>query len=191
MRQTVFLLIRNSATGRCDSTVLLFCYRLVVLYVLCVQTEHEKAIFIYYFIWYFWSFGQKWGFLPVSESADKAQLCLFGSSKNGFGFRDSDLDICMTLEGHETAEVSGLKTRTHIYIHTAVWCNSHFLRDVTPLFIHCQKTEAELQGDHWRPRKSTKEAHRWIYFFTNYLYASRWHLCVSRTHPDWLCSPFF
>ncbi|XP_068175709.1 terminal uridylyltransferase 4 isoform X2 [Antennarius striatus] len=34
----------------------------------------------------------------------KAQLCLFGSSKNGFGFRDSDLDICMTLEGHENAE---------------------------------------------------------------------------------------
>uniref|UniRef100_A0A7N6B405 RNA uridylyltransferase n=1 Tax=Anabas testudineus TaxID=64144 RepID=A0A7N6B405_ANATE len=43
-------------------------------------------------------------FFPVSESTDKAQLCLFGSSKNGFGFRDSDLDICMTLEGHETAE---------------------------------------------------------------------------------------
>ncbi|XP_041861938.1 terminal uridylyltransferase 4 isoform X2 [Melanotaenia boesemani] len=38
------------------------------------------------------------------EFNDKAQLCLFGSSKNGFGFRDSDLDICMTLEGHETAE---------------------------------------------------------------------------------------
>ncbi|EMP33566.1 Terminal uridylyltransferase 4 [Chelonia mydas] len=35
---------------------------------------------------------------------DKARLCLFGSSKNGFGFRDSDLDICMTLEGHENAE---------------------------------------------------------------------------------------
>lgn len=34
----------------------------------------------------------------------KARLCLFGSSKNGFGFRDSDLDICMTLEGHENAE---------------------------------------------------------------------------------------
>lgn len=43
----------------------------------------------------------------VCESTDKAQLCLFGSSKNGFGFRDSDLDICMTLEGHETAEVGG------------------------------------------------------------------------------------
>lgn len=39
------------------------------------------------------------------EIPEKAQLCLFGSSKNGFGFRDSDLDICMTLEGHETAEV--------------------------------------------------------------------------------------
>lgn len=36
---------------------------------------------------------------------EKARLCLFGSSKNGFGFRDSDLDICMTLEGHENAEV--------------------------------------------------------------------------------------
>ncbi|XP_059384400.1 terminal uridylyltransferase 4 [Carassius carassius] len=38
------------------------------------------------------------------EYNDKAQLCLFGSSKNGFGFRDSDLDICMTLEGHDTAD---------------------------------------------------------------------------------------
>uniref|UniRef100_A0A8D2QAV8 Terminal uridylyl transferase 4 n=1 Tax=Zonotrichia albicollis TaxID=44394 RepID=A0A8D2QAV8_ZONAL len=38
------------------------------------------------------------------EYNDKARLCLFGSSKNGFGFRDSDLDICMTLEGHENAE---------------------------------------------------------------------------------------
>uniref|UniRef100_A0A8C7WPP5 Terminal uridylyl transferase 4 n=1 Tax=Oryzias sinensis TaxID=183150 RepID=A0A8C7WPP5_9TELE len=38
------------------------------------------------------------------EFNEKAQLCLFGSSKNGFGFRDSDLDICMTLEGHDSAE---------------------------------------------------------------------------------------
>ncbi|XP_063794958.1 terminal uridylyltransferase 4 [Pseudophryne corroboree] len=38
------------------------------------------------------------------EFNGKARLCLFGSSKNGFGFRDSDLDICMTLEGHENAE---------------------------------------------------------------------------------------
>ncbi|XP_039175979.1 terminal uridylyltransferase 4 isoform X2 [Crotalus tigris] len=38
------------------------------------------------------------------EYNDKARLCLFGSSKNGFGFRDSDLDICMTLEGYENAE---------------------------------------------------------------------------------------
>ncbi|KAG8455308.1 hypothetical protein GDO86_001487 [Hymenochirus boettgeri] len=33
-----------------------------------------------------------------------ARLNLFGSSKNGFGFKQSDLDICMTIEGKETAE---------------------------------------------------------------------------------------
>uniref|UniRef100_A0A667Z506 Terminal uridylyl transferase 4 n=1 Tax=Myripristis murdjan TaxID=586833 RepID=A0A667Z506_9TELE len=40
----------------------------------------------------------------IRKEYNGAQLCLFGSSKNGFGFRDSDLDICMTLEGHDTAE---------------------------------------------------------------------------------------
>uniref|UniRef100_A0A3P9NVC0 CCHC-type domain-containing protein n=1 Tax=Poecilia reticulata TaxID=8081 RepID=A0A3P9NVC0_POERE len=33
-----------------------------------------------------------------------ARLQLFGSSKNGFGFRQSDLDICMVLEGKETMD---------------------------------------------------------------------------------------
>ncbi|XP_041436095.1 terminal uridylyltransferase 7 isoform X2 [Xenopus laevis] len=33
-----------------------------------------------------------------------ARLTLFGSSKNGFGFKQSDLDICMTFDGFETAE---------------------------------------------------------------------------------------
>ncbi|XP_053180647.1 terminal uridylyltransferase 7 [Scomber japonicus] len=33
-----------------------------------------------------------------------ARLQLFGSSKNGFGFRQSDLDICMVLEGQETMD---------------------------------------------------------------------------------------
>ncbi|NWR71774.1 TUT7 uridylyltransferase, partial [Centropus unirufus] len=32
------------------------------------------------------------------------RLNLFGSSKNGFGFKQSDLDICMTIDGLETAE---------------------------------------------------------------------------------------
>ncbi|NXN94212.1 TUT7 uridylyltransferase, partial [Rhinopomastus cyanomelas] len=32
------------------------------------------------------------------------KLDLFGSSKNGFGFKQSDLDICMTMDGLETAE---------------------------------------------------------------------------------------
>uniref|UniRef100_A0A8C3RMT1 RNA uridylyltransferase n=1 Tax=Chelydra serpentina TaxID=8475 RepID=A0A8C3RMT1_CHESE len=47
-----------------------------------------------------------WGyFIPTSiKHTLGSRLCLFGSSKNGFGFRDSDLDICMTLEGHENAE---------------------------------------------------------------------------------------
>uniref|UniRef100_A0A8C2ZYU8 CCHC-type domain-containing protein n=1 Tax=Cyclopterus lumpus TaxID=8103 RepID=A0A8C2ZYU8_CYCLU len=33
-----------------------------------------------------------------------ARLQLFGSSKNGFGFRQSDLDICMVLEGQDSIE---------------------------------------------------------------------------------------
>uniref|UniRef100_A0A3P9JJT2 CCHC-type domain-containing protein n=1 Tax=Oryzias latipes TaxID=8090 RepID=A0A3P9JJT2_ORYLA len=33
-----------------------------------------------------------------------ARLQLFGSSKNGFGFRQSDLDICMVLEGKENID---------------------------------------------------------------------------------------
>ncbi|XP_047448090.1 terminal uridylyltransferase 7 [Mugil cephalus] len=35
-----------------------------------------------------------------------ARLQLFGSSKNGFGFRQSDLDICMVLEGQENLDDS-------------------------------------------------------------------------------------
>uniref|UniRef100_A0A8C5LWS9 RNA uridylyltransferase n=1 Tax=Leptobrachium leishanense TaxID=445787 RepID=A0A8C5LWS9_9ANUR len=33
-----------------------------------------------------------------------ARLRLFGSSKNGFGFKQSDLDICMTFDGIENSE---------------------------------------------------------------------------------------
>lgn len=33
-----------------------------------------------------------------------ARLQLFGSSKNGFGFRQSDLDICMMLDGQESVD---------------------------------------------------------------------------------------
>ncbi|XP_074525607.1 terminal uridylyltransferase 7 [Halichoeres trimaculatus] len=33
-----------------------------------------------------------------------ARLQLFGSSKNGFGFRQSDLDICMVLEGEDSID---------------------------------------------------------------------------------------
>lgn len=34
-----------------------------------------------------------------------ARLQLFGSSRNGFGFKQSDLDICMVLEGQESINV--------------------------------------------------------------------------------------
>ncbi|XP_066567157.1 terminal uridylyltransferase 7 [Amia ocellicauda] len=40
----------------------------------------------------------------ISYDLEGAKLSLFGSSKNGFGFKKSDLDICMTFEGRETAE---------------------------------------------------------------------------------------
>ena len=30
-----------------------------------------------------------------------AQLEIFGSSANGFGSKNSDLDICLTLPGHD------------------------------------------------------------------------------------------
>lgn len=43
-----------------------------------------------------------------------ACLQLFGSSKNGFGFRQSDLDICMMLEGQETIDVRFLFRFTYI-----------------------------------------------------------------------------
>lgn len=40
----------------------------------------------------------------IKQAFQGATLSLFGSSKNGFGFKQSDLDICMRLDGHETAE---------------------------------------------------------------------------------------
>jgi len=43
-------------------------------------------------------------FLLLSD----AKLCLFGSSCNGFGFRNSDLDITLTFAGRETDEVENL-----------------------------------------------------------------------------------
>ncbi|CAH1242765.1 ZCCHC11 [Branchiostoma lanceolatum] len=40
----------------------------------------------------------------IRQEFSGSHLCLFGSSMNGFGFKGSDLDICMTLEGHETSD---------------------------------------------------------------------------------------
>ncbi|KAM6033398.1 terminal uridylyltransferase 7 isoform 1-T2 [Chlamydotis macqueenii] len=40
----------------------------------------------------------------IRQEFPGTKLSLFGSSKNGFGFKQSDLDICMTMDGRETAE---------------------------------------------------------------------------------------
>ncbi|XP_026721926.1 terminal uridylyltransferase 7 isoform X2 [Athene cunicularia] len=40
----------------------------------------------------------------IRQDFPGTKLSLFGSSKNGFGFKQSDLDICMTIDGLETAE---------------------------------------------------------------------------------------
>lgn len=40
----------------------------------------------------------------IKQDFPGTKLDLFGSSKNGFGFKQSDLDICMTIDGLETAE---------------------------------------------------------------------------------------
>ncbi|KAL2092115.1 hypothetical protein ACEWY4_011913 [Coilia grayii] len=39
----------------------------------------------------------------IRRHIEGARLRLFGSSKNGFGFKQSDLDICMVLEGQENS----------------------------------------------------------------------------------------
>ncbi|NWS67359.1 TUT7 uridylyltransferase, partial [Crotophaga sulcirostris] len=40
----------------------------------------------------------------IRQEFPGTRLNLFGSSKNGFGFKQSDLDICMMIDGLETAE---------------------------------------------------------------------------------------
>ncbi|XP_027587641.1 terminal uridylyltransferase 7 [Pipra filicauda] len=40
----------------------------------------------------------------IRQDFPGTKLDLFGSSKNGFGFKQSDLDICMTIDGLQTAE---------------------------------------------------------------------------------------
>lgn len=50
-----------------------------------------------------------------------AKLQLFGSSKNGFGFRQSDLDICMVLEGQETIDVSNILNLLQVLRCKCLW----------------------------------------------------------------------
>lgn len=41
----------------------------------------------------------------IRELYPNAKLELFGSTKNGFGLKDSDIDTCLTFEDNATGEV--------------------------------------------------------------------------------------
>uniref|UniRef100_A0A672PV11 CCHC-type domain-containing protein n=1 Tax=Sinocyclocheilus grahami TaxID=75366 RepID=A0A672PV11_SINGR len=80
-----------------------------------------------------------------------AKLVLFGSSKNGFGFKQSDLDICMTLEGQDTAE--GLDSMAVIESLTKALRKHHALRNILPItsakvpIVKFYHTKTGLEGD--------------------------------------------
>ncbi|XP_052447416.1 terminal uridylyltransferase 7 [Carassius gibelio] len=80
-----------------------------------------------------------------------AKLVLFGSSKNGFGFKQSDLDICMTLEGQDTAE--GLDSMAVIESLTKALRKHHSLRNILPIttakvpIVKFYHTKTGLEGD--------------------------------------------
>lgn len=44
-------------------------------------------------------------FAPTLDSISEANVEMFGSSCNGFGFHNSDIDICLTFDGNDTGEV--------------------------------------------------------------------------------------
>ncbi|XP_073695734.1 terminal uridylyltransferase 7 [Garra rufa] len=80
-----------------------------------------------------------------------AKLVLFGSSKNGFGFKQSDLDICMTLEGQDTAE--GLDSMAVIDSLAKALRKHHSLRNILPIttakvpIVKFYHTKTGLEGD--------------------------------------------
>ncbi|XP_016393783.1 terminal uridylyltransferase 4-like [Sinocyclocheilus rhinocerous] len=80
-----------------------------------------------------------------------AKLVLFGSSKNGFGFKQSDLDICMTLEGQDTAE--GLDSMAVIESLAKALRKHHSLRNILPIttakvpIVKFYHTKTGLEGD--------------------------------------------
>ncbi|XP_073527049.1 terminal uridylyltransferase 7 [Phyllobates terribilis] len=80
-----------------------------------------------------------------------ARLNLFGSSKNGFGFKQSDLDICMTFEGLETAEeLDSIKTIEELARHLK---RHQGLRNILPIttakvpIVKFYHARSGLEGD--------------------------------------------
>ncbi|KAK3755615.1 hypothetical protein QZH41_017609, partial [Actinostola sp. cb2023] len=72
----------------------------------CVQTRGEVAFapqemkFRGFVLWNLEDY--------IQEVFPDSRLHLFGSSINGFGFRDSDLDICMTIDGKNKEDVDSI-----------------------------------------------------------------------------------
>ncbi|XP_054281331.1 terminal uridylyltransferase 7-like [Macrosteles quadrilineatus] len=60
-----------------------------------------------------------------------AKLELFGSTKNGFGLKGSDMDICLSFEDNKTGE--GLDTRGFIEILYQILKQSKDLQDLLPI----------------------------------------------------------
>ncbi|KAM4053082.1 terminal uridylyltransferase 7 isoform 1-T1 [Anomaloglossus baeobatrachus] len=80
-----------------------------------------------------------------------AKLNLFGSSKNGFGFKQSDLDICMTFEGLESAEeLDSIKTIEELARHLK---RHQGLRNILPIttakvpIVKFYHARSGLEGD--------------------------------------------
>ncbi|KAM5191607.1 terminal uridylyltransferase 7 [Mantella aurantiaca] len=80
-----------------------------------------------------------------------ARLNLFGSSKNGFGFIESDLDICLTFDGLETAEdLDSIKTIEELARHLR---KHQGLRNILPIttakvpIVKFYHVRSGLEGD--------------------------------------------
>ncbi|XP_067935578.1 terminal uridylyltransferase 4-like [Watersipora subatra] len=87
----------------------------------------------------------------IQTSFPKAQLCLYGSSGNGFGSAGSDLDICMTLAGTESLDTGHTK-RIIMTVASALSSIDH-LKDILPLaqakvpIIKFHSTKYNLEAD--------------------------------------------
>lgn len=87
----------------------------------------------------------------INKQYPGARLFLFGSSKNGFGFHKSDMDICMTLEGYVKEEVKCVKVIRRLAKHLRKHgdCGNVLAINtgkvpIVKFFLHSRKLEADI-----------------------------------------------